>query len=353
MRDLLFLEVIKSTSFATPKNSNQINEELERKWVELFPDVPFPKMGLKTIINHIADMKASRLYDVRVHDNTRLGYYNVPVEMDMPAYRKKLLNIAEVIVITTALFRSPTVSPKFFQRVLEHLESFVDIDGETYLFFLKQQIRRWDPIRKTDRDIFHVVSRIWDILMTRGTVSHKMKFRYLVDNTCHIVSPYFFAWDSDEFYLIAHEENFGYKHFKVAFIDNVCLSEEYTKFIRDTEEYAQYASNRRDSGGLAIGFHLDKYACDHVYLSDGTTAPIDITIRFRSALKNTVLTRFGMELETYAAENDYCSATITAQENDGLYQWLMQFGDKIRVVSPDSVREKLKQRLLKALDLQK
>ena len=353
MRDLLFLEVIKSTNFSAPKNSTQINEELERRWGELFPDVPFPKMGLKTIINHIADMKASGLYDVRVHDNTRLGYYNVPPETDKPVYRKNLFDIAEIVVITTALFRSPTVSQEFLQRIMKHLEAFANIDGETYLFFLKRQIKLWGTTRKTRRDIFPVVSRIWDILMTRGTVSHQIKFLYLADDIYHTVSPYFFVWESDELYLIAHEENFGFKHFKVVLIENVGLSEKYTTFIQDTEEYAHYVSNGSDRGGLAIGFPLDKYTCEHVYMSDGNTAPIDITIRFRTDFKDTVLTRFGTDLEICAAEDDYCNATITAQENDGLYQWLMQFGDKICVVSPDNVREKLKQKLLAALELQK
>ena len=86
-------------------------------------------------------------------------------------------------------------------------------------------------------------------------------------------------------------------------------------------------------------------------MSSGDTSPIEIVITFRGALKDDIVTRFGTEVNIYKIDDDYYSATITAQENDGLYQWLMQFGDRIRVVSPENVREKLKQRLLDALKL--
>ena len=99
VRDLLFLDIMLSTSFTNPKNSKEINSELEKRWQEIFPDEPFPKMGAKTIINHVADMRKSKLYDIRHCDNTRLGYYN-------EGAGKILLTSAEAIIIMAALYRS-------------------------------------------------------------------------------------------------------------------------------------------------------------------------------------------------------------------------------------------------------
>ena len=44
VRDLLFIDIIVSTSFNNPKNSNEINEELEKRWQEIFPNDNLPEI---------------------------------------------------------------------------------------------------------------------------------------------------------------------------------------------------------------------------------------------------------------------------------------------------------------------
>ena len=41
---------------------------------------------------------------------------------------------------------------------------------------------------------------------------------------------------------------------------------------------------------------------------------------------------------------------MTVQDNDGLYQWLLRYSDKVKVISPKKIRDKLRQRLNAALD---
>lgn len=363
VRDLLFLDVIESTSPSEPKNSKEINIELERRWHELFPDVPFPKMGLKTIINHIADMKQSGLYDIKVHPNNRRGYYNAAnenkVEEENPVKEiikvdeeKIFFNTAEAIIIASALYRSPSISTEILEKIMDSLASSVEVEGSSYLYFLNRHINRWGMPRKTERDISPAISVIWNNLMD-NRIPKKIKFRY--HKAKYVVSPYFFAWENDEMYLIASVDGHYLHHFKMSTIEDLELVDESATPIRDMEEYKDYVPNidfsKRDRGGLTIDFPLERYLREHVYMSCGDTLPIEIVIHFRNELKDIIITRFGTELDICEDDDDYFKTTITAQENDGLYQWLMQFGDKIRVISPDNVREKLKQRLLDALKL--
>lgn len=365
IRDLLFLDVIKATSLSEPKNSASINAELERRWHELFPDVPFPKMGLKTIINHIADMKCSGLYNIKVHQNNRLGYYNAADENKVAEEsladetsnvekEKILFNVAEVIIIATALYRSPSVSTETLQRIMDCLQSAVEIEGSSYLYFLNRHINNWGIPRKNRRDISPVINAIWKNFLD-NMIPKKLEFHYRVDETKYIVSPYFFTWENDEMYLIASVDGHHLRHFKMSAIEDLSLLDKNAVPIRELDDYICRVPNidftKRDRGGLTIDFPLDKYCREHVYMSSGDTSPIEIVISFRGVLKDDIVTRFGTEVNICKIDDDYYSATITAQENDGLYQWLMQFGDRIRVVSPENVREKLKQRLLDALKL--
>ena len=40
---------------------------------------------------------------------------------------------------------------------------------------------------------------------------------------------------------------------------------------------------------------------------------------------------------------------MTVQDNDGLYQWLMRYSDKVTVIEPECVCNELRKRLNKAL----
>ena len=131
VRDLLFIDIIVSTSFNNPKNSNEINEELEKRWQEIFPNETFQKMGAKTIINHVADMKKSKLYDIRCRENTRLGYYN-------EGAGKILLTSAEAIIIMAALYRSPSISTDELEKILQKIEVTTESEGAAYFYFLKR-----------------------------------------------------------------------------------------------------------------------------------------------------------------------------------------------------------------------
>ena len=361
IRDLLFLDVITSTSLSEPKNSREVNSEVEKRWLELFPDESYPKMGLKTIIKHIADMRNSALYNIKVHPNNKRGYYNAGEEKSATTpVEVKFFDIAEVILIATALYRSPDVSAYTLRRIMDCLENLVEVEGASYFLFLKRHMKRWGTPRKTTCDIRSTINKLWKNL-TDNIIPKKIKFSY--GNVKYIVSPYFFAWENDELYLIAGTDGQHLRNFKIVAIEDLILIDEDATPIRKTADYLNYVPNEdfsgRDRGGLTIDFPLDRYIREHLYMSssDTDTFPIEIEIYFRADVKAMILTRFGLieenicpAYETWDGQKVF-STTITAQENEGLYQWLMQFGDRVKVIAPKTVRDNLRQRFHKALNL--
>ena len=363
IRDLLFLDVITSTSLSEPKNSREVNCEVEKRWLELFPDDPYPKMGLKTIIKHISDMKTSGLYNIKVHPNNKRGYYNAGEEnSEKPPSPDEVqsFDIAEVILIATALYRSPDVSAYTLRRIMNCLENLVEVEGASYFLFLKRHMKKWGTPRKTTCDIRSTINKLWKNL-TDNIIPKKVKFSY--GNVKYIVSPYFFSWENDELYLIAGTAGQHLRNFKIVAIEDLMLLDEDATPIRKTADYLNYVPNEdfsgRDRGGLTIDFPLDRYIREHLYMSssDTDTLPIEIEIYFRADVKAMILTRFGLIEENICPSDEtwngqkVFSTIITAQENDGLYQWLMQFGDRVKVIAPKTIRDNLRQRFHKALNL--
>ena len=354
LRDLLFLEVLKSTRPDAPKNSKAINRELERRWRNLFPDEPFPQMGLKTIINHVKDMKLSGFYDVKVHHDNRRGYY---IESDNgKATDKIIFTPAEIIIMANALYRSPSVSIDVLKKFLRKLNSLTDADGSSYVDFLTRHLNKWGTLYKTKRDILPIVEEIW-----RELLDHRpaQKFCFDYRGMERVVSAYFFVWESDELYLIAGEDPNHLSHFKVSDIKNLMLLDfKFSLPLREVEFYGDCANEgpSKERGGLTTNFPLNRYVAEHVFMADGDIAPTKITLQFSGDFKNEILARFGtsekiLQPRLVDAEQKIYTVTVTAQENDGLYRWLMQFADRVKVVKPKDIRNELRYRLNYALEM--
>ena len=387
VRDLLFLDIILSTSLANPKNSKEINQELEERWKEIFPDETFPKMGAKTIINHVADMKDSKLYDIRHCKNTRLGYYN-------EGAGKYLFSSAEAIMMTAALYRSPSISVEELKKILQKIEISSESEGASYFYFLNRQIKKFNALRKTKHKILPVINQIWANIMEREP--KKISFNYCTNDSNSeknrplmyeknqpvkfTVSPYFFVFESDELYLIANiDKNNNFTHFKVSLMEDLKILNEKSRPIREITDYIFYElgeekflnmkpyeveeyrenlkkSHERDRGGVTLNFPLDRYLQEHIYLGDGEDVPRKIKILFSDDIKDKILTQFGLNLKItptgeFFGKNKIYRTTVTAQINEGLYQFFMQFGDKIKIISPEEIRTELKKKFLCALKM--
>ena len=61
--------------------------------------------------------------------------------------------------------------------------------------------------------------------------------------------------------------------------------------------------------------------------------------------------RFGEKTDTRVADENSFLLRAEAAVNDGLVGWLLQFGDRIEVVKPEALRERVKERAASILEV--
>ena len=396
VRDLIFLDIIKNTDIDTPKNSKEIIKELEERWKKTFPNEPFKEYGLSTIIRHIEDMNKSGFYNIEVCNNNKLGYYN--------AEESSLFTSAEATLIAMALYRSPSISVEETTKILNKFRNIVRISGEVYRYFLNQQIKEWKGIRrKTQRNILPIINKILNAIIDnrkikfncyKTNMNEKKKMELLKNKRGRLieykVSPYFLVWESDECYLIAHDpkqdlpDKHQLNHYKISLIENIKILTERAAPLSFVDNYERYIMESQDvytldrthtrilrtlknfddveyifGETITKKFSLDRYMREHIYMSSSKLDLVDVKIYFKESFMETLLTRFYIKKQTlqisptgelWDKEKVY-RATITVQENEGLYQWLMQYSGSVIVYFPEHIRQKLKKRHLQALEL--
>ena len=153
----------------------------------------------------------------------------------------------------------------------------------------------------------------------------------------YVVSPFYLAWAKDELFLIANPDSHAkLTHFKIAMLTNVEISDEPRK-------------NRNEIEDLKRNFDLRKYMQESVNMYSGDA--IAITLRCHISLLSELINEFGRGVWSGKADGEWFTVTIRVADNDGLYRWVMQFGGKIEVISPDQAREAVKGSIAEALEL--
>ena len=154
------------------------------------------------------------------------------------------------------------------------------------------------------------------------------------------VSPYAMIWSNDHYYLIANNQKYNnLMHTRIDRMKKVEILEEKARKFSEVSPYKSYFDSADYSGKIFNMFSGDTQAlellCDNSMLEE-------IIDRFGT----TALIRTGDD-ETRFLLNTKCVVS------EGLVSWIMQFGGRIEVIEPASLREQVKSRAKEIADLYK
>ena len=76
----------------------------------------------------------------------------------------------------------------------------------------------------------------------------------------------------------------------------------------------------------------------------------DVMLQFDKSLIGPVMDKFGEDTEMLSVNDTTCAAALHIQIAPTFFGWLAQFGDKMKVLSPDSVKEQFYEHIRKAID---
>lgn len=152
-----------------------------------------------------------------------------------------------------------------------------------------------------------------------------------------LISPYALLWDADHYYLIGNNEKYdNLLHLRVDRIKSVEISRANFRHFSEVSEYSQR-------------FDTADYARKTFNMFGGEMCRIDLECDL-SALDQ-ILDRFGngIFIRRDTARGVFRFAA-DALISEGLIGWLMQFGDKVTVLSPESLKSDVKQRVMELFE---
>lgn len=129
-----------------------------------------------------------------------------------------------------------------------------------------------------------------------------------------MVSPLSLCWDDENYYLIA-DENGVIKHFRVDKTNNIVICDQ-----------------PRNNVNFDAGIYTDR-----VFGMFGGNE-YDVTLECDNSLAGAVIDRFGKNVMIVPDQNTF-TVTVTVRISPQFFGWLCGFGDKVKILSPKTVKD--------------
>ena len=263
----------------------------------------------RTIYTIIEELKEAG-YDIRYIRAGKQGYYYVPT-----------FSNAEILVMIDAIKNNQSISEKESNALTKKIvNTFGDLsskvitpnpnklektDNENVLINLKMIL---DAIENAN----HIYFYYYDLTIhKRRKYRHKKKKYYTL--------PYAIVNQNGRYYCIGYdEEKQNYIIYRLDKMDGIEKdSEMVEKNPFDIESFLQSSF--------------------HMYKGEAQT----ITCEFTSDMANAVIDQFGTNFITNSVSEESFTISIRSAITPTLITWLMQYGDKVRVLKPQSLIDEL------------
>lgn len=109
--------------------------------------------------------------------------------------------------------------------------------------------------------------------------------------------------------------------------------------IVDVEVLADPRKPMKNVKGLENGLNISDYISEHVYMFSGKSE--HIKLRANEYLMDTLIDNFGKDFRVTLGEGNDIIVDLKCNPNAFFY-WVMQYGQNTEVLSPDSMRERVK-----------
>lgn len=190
----------------------------------------------------------------------------------------------------------------------------------------------FNPSSNIDYNLIKVnIDRVHEAVSSRrileyqyGKYNMDKKFVFNRDGAFYQVEPYALIWQNDFYYLIGRFLQTGeFRHYRLDRIRNIRVTEE--KFRREDLDITKYVDQ---------SFHM--FAGEDDW----------IRIQFKHELINVIIDRFGLEADIRKMDEEHLLLTTKAKLSPGLVSWIMRWGHKAKVLSPDWLVEEVKKEIV-------
>lgn len=291
------------------------------------------------------DMKAERksIYDdMRAFRESEVMYVTPPQGRERGySVADRLFHVSELKMMIDAIQSSKFLSEKTTSDLIKKLETLCskyEAQGLQRNVVISNRVKSISSSSVLFRniDVIHrAISLNAQISFQYFTFDLKKQKKYMRKGERYQVSPWSMIYTDDNYYLLAYIDG-DFKHFRVDKMDNVqaFILEEGDSEIVTLEREGREAFEKKDMSAYT------KYT-----FSMYGDNPTPVTMVFQNRMVGVVMDRFGRDVMLMKEDERHFRITVPVAVSDQFFGWVFGLGKAVRIVGPESVKEKMKKAL--------
>lgn len=230
-------------------------------------------------------------------------------------------NEAELRILIDCVQASAFIPKKMSDNLIEKIACLA---GSKKRDLLKKNTAFFNTKKHSNDEIFKSIEAIEQAINDKKkiaffyfTLDEHAQRKYKYDKKIYIVEPSALIYNKDKYYIRAYnEENQEMRNYRVDRMSKVEVLDEAVSeksFISD-EELSEYTSS-------VFGMYSGKTE--------------NVILKFKDKLLDVVFDKFGEDANISRLNETTCMVMVKVQISSIFYGWMMQFPDKMEVVSPE------------------
>ncbi len=249
--------------------------------------------------------------------------------------------VPELKLLVDAIQSSKFITHKKSLSLIKKLEGLVsENEGKE----LQRQVYVANRVKTVNEKIYYNVDKIHNAISENKQISFTY-FRLEINfassekivktarknGEAYVASPWALCWDDENYYLIAYDENSGIlKHYRVDKMENI-----------------QILDDSRVGGDKFEKFDIVHYSKGVFSMFGGEETEVKLSVD--NSLVGVITDRFGTNVFiTKESDTSFCTV-VNVMLSPQFYAWLFGLGDKVKILSPQSVADEFKERMTAVL----
>ncbi len=316
IKEVAILDILKNYSDEeNPINANEIAQKLAEK--DIFAERKAIYRGIDALIDYG--------YDIIFTRSPKAGYYIVD----------KLFELPEIYLLTDAVQAASFITVKKTRDLVKKLDSMLS-EGER-----KKRAKGLyiDNGHKCENEeIYYNIDTLSSAIAQHKKVTLTYSVRVIsgerkivTQSKEYKLSPYALIWQNEHYYLVANNEKYdNLMHIRLDRIRKVTVTKEEWRHFSEVSIYKDY-------------FDIADYSSKSFQMYSGELT--DVKLRCDISVLEQVVDRFSDKIFITNVDDKGFDFSVKVNLSSGLVNWILQFGDKIRVKSPEKLTDMIKERI--------
>lgn len=230
--------------------------------------------------------------------------------------------LPELKLLADAVAASKFITEKKSGELIKKIESLCSKHEAKQL---RRQVHVMGRMKTINERIYYNVDTIHQAIARNRQIAFKYfefnvkkEKQYRQNGEKYYASPYALSWDDENYYMTAYYEKYSsLSNFRIDKMESIELLDQKRLQLPDNREFDPVEYSKR-------------------VFSMYTGKEERISLRFDNSLVGVVLDRFGSDISIFIADENSFVINVDAYISPTFIGWLYGFGDKVRIISPQS-----------------